>query len=72
MDIDLFYKGMFFIGGAMIGSFLNVCIYRMAKEQSVITPGSHCYKCGKPVRWFDNIPLISWFVLGGKCRDCCS
>lgn len=70
MDIDLFYRVLFFILGSMIGSFLNVCILRLPKEQSVIMPGSHCFKCGKPVQWYDNLPLISYLLLRGKCRAC--
>ncbi len=59
-----------FILGAVIGSFLNVCIYRMPRNESVVSPGSHCPHCSKAVRPHDNIPLISWLLLGGKCRDC--
>jgi leader peptidase (prepilin peptidase)/N-methyltransferase len=55
--------------GAMVGSFLNVCIYRIPAEQSIVTPGSHC-ACGKPIAWYDNIPVFSWFVLRGKARCC--
>lgn len=56
--------------GASIGSFLNVVIWRVPEGMSLTTPPSHCPKCGSPVRWFDNVPILSWFVLGGKCRDC--
>jgi leader peptidase (prepilin peptidase)/N-methyltransferase len=56
--------------GAVIGSFLNVCIVRLPAEQSVVSPPSRCPKCGKPVEWRDNIPVISWLLLGGKCRGC--
>ncbi len=70
MTIDLFYRVLFFLSGAMIGSFLNVCIVRLPKEQSVVSPGSHCFKCGKPVQWYDNIPLISYWLLRGRCRAC--
>lgn len=59
-----------FIFGAVIGSFLNVCIHRMPKDESIVSPGSHCPHCGKPVKAYDNIPLVSWLVLGGKCRSC--
>lgn len=59
-----------FLFGACIGSFLNVCIYRIPLEQSVVRPGSHCFRCGKPVRWFDNVPIVSYLVLRGQCRDC--
>lgn len=56
--------------GAAIGSFLNVCIYRIPKGLSLVSPGSSCPHCGAPVAWFDNIPILSWIVLGGRCRRC--
>jgi leader peptidase (prepilin peptidase)/N-methyltransferase len=59
-----------FVLGAVIGSFLNVCIVRMPHEQSIVRPGSHCPKCKSPVKWYDNIPMLSYFFLGGKCRSC--
>ncbi|MBF0484218.1 MAG: prepilin peptidase [Candidatus Omnitrophica bacterium] len=59
-----------FILGAMIGSFLNVCIVRMPLEQSIVKPRSHCFKCNKTIPWYDNIPLLSYWILGGKCRFC--
>ena len=55
--------------GASVGSFLNVCIYRIPKGESVITPRSHC-GCGQLIAWYDNIPVLSWFVLRGKARCC--
>jgi leader peptidase (prepilin peptidase) / N-methyltransferase len=58
------------IAGLLIGSFLNVCIYRMPIEKSIIMPGSHCVKCNHPIPWHDNIPVISFIVLLGKCRFC--
>ena len=58
-----------FLGGA-IGSFLNVVIHRMPKGMSVIYPGSRCPQCEHAIRWYDNIPVISWFILQGRCRDC--
>ena len=59
------------IMGAMIGSFLNVCIYRLPQEHlSIVTPRSHCPNCGKLVYWYDNFPIISWLCLGGACRHC--
>ncbi|WFB35249.1 prepilin peptidase [Kiritimatiellota bacterium B12222] len=61
---------MVWIFGAIWGSFLNVCIYRIQKEMSVSWPGSHCFNCNKPVAWYDNIPVLSWFILKGKCRNC--
>ena len=58
------------IFGAMIGSFLNVCIYRLPKEESIIWPRSHCPACKKMIRFYDNIPLISYLLLRGRCRYC--
>jgi leader peptidase (prepilin peptidase)/N-methyltransferase len=55
--------------GAIVGSFLNVVIYRMPLDKSVVTPGSHC-ACGAPIKWRDNIPVLSWFLLHGKARCC--
>lgn len=63
-------KILVFIFGAIIGSFLNVCVYRIPKRQSIITPGSHCPNCVKPIRWYDNIPVFSYIALGGRCRFC--
>lgn len=59
-----------FVMGACIGSFLNVCIYRIPLGISLSWPGSHCYRCGQPVRWYDNIPLFSYLILRGRCRHC--
>jgi len=56
--------------GAVVGSFLNVCIVRLPADQSIVTPRSRCPKCGRPVEWRDNIPMLSWLLLGGKCRGC--
>lgn len=56
--------------GLLFGSFLNVCISRLPKHQSVVSPRSRCPHCGHAIRWFDNIPLVSWLVLRGRCRDC--
>lgn len=56
--------------GLLLGSFLNVCIVRVPRGESVVRPGSRCVSCGHPVRWFDNVPVLSWLVLRGKCRDC--
>lgn len=59
-----------FVLGAVLGSFLNVCIYRLPREESVVFPTSHCPQCGKNILPFDNIPIISWLILRGKCRSC--
>lgn len=56
--------------GLSVGSFLNVCIFRIPKEESVVFPASHCQSCQKPLQWFDNIPVISFIMLRGKCRYC--
>jgi len=59
-----------FLFGAVVGSFLNVCIYRLPLEQSVVSPGSRCMGCGAAIRWYDNIPILSWIALRGRCRSC--
>ena len=56
--------------GLAIGSFLNVCIHRLPRGESVVSPGSHCPACGSAIRWFDNLPVLSYLILGGKCRAC--
>ncbi len=59
-----------FILGACIGSFLNVCIWRIPRDETIVHIPSHCPKCNKNIAWYDNIPLISWIILNGKCRHC--
>ncbi len=59
-----------FCWGACIGSFLNVCIYRIPREESVIHPGSHCPACNAPIRWYQNIPILAWVLLRGRCARC--
>jgi len=56
--------------GLMIGSFLNVCIARIPEGESIVSPGSRCPRCRTPIRWYDNLPVLSYLVLGGKCRSC--
>ena len=56
--------------GAMLGSFLNVCVWRLPRGESVILPGSHCPGCGRPIAWYDNVPVASYLVLRGRCRHC--
>ena len=67
---DLVIRILIFILGAIVGSFLNVCIVRMPQEKSIVFPRSHCVHCQKLIPWYDNIPLVSYFFLMGKCRHC--
>ena len=59
-----------FVFGSCWGSFMNVCIWRMPRRESVVTAPSHCTTCGADIRWYDNLPVISYLVLRGKCRAC--
>lgn len=61
---------IFFIYGLLVGSFLNVCIYRIPEGLSIVRPSSFCPSCGKPVKFYDNIPVLGYIFLGGKCRSC--
>ena len=64
-------KGVYlFIIGCCLGSFINVLIYRLPINQSIVYPSSRCPECNAKIKWVDNIPLISWFLLRGKCRNC--
>jgi leader peptidase (prepilin peptidase) / N-methyltransferase len=68
--LDQFFECVLFLLGLALGSFLNVCISRIPREQSIVTPRSHCPVCGASIRWYDNLPLLSWMFLHGRCRDC--
>ncbi len=59
-----------FVFGAMVGSFLNVVIWRLPRGESIVWPGSHCPACEQPIRWYDNLPILSWLLLRGRCRRC--
>lgn len=61
---------IFAVAGLVLGSFLNVCIYRLPRCESVVWPGSRCTSCGRHLAWFENIPVVSWLVLHGRCRTC--
>src|SRR6266404_5481013 len=67
---DVRFGLMFFVFGLAFGSFLNVCIHRFPRQLSIVRPGSTCPSCGNPVKPYDNIPVISWILLHGKCRHC--
>lgn len=64
------YEAAGFVLGLIFGSFLNVCISRLPQQASLVRPGSHCPECQAPIRWHDNIPVVSWFLLRARCRDC--
>jgi leader peptidase (prepilin peptidase) / N-methyltransferase len=66
----LIEAAMALLFGLLIGSFLNVCIHRWPRNRSVVKPRSHCVRCRKPIAWYDNIPVVSYIVLGGRCRYC--
>ncbi len=68
-EFPLFFQIIAFAFGAIVGSFLNVCIYRIPKNQSIITPGSHC-SCGQPIPWYHNIPIFTWLILRGQSACC--
>ena len=70
MPLVYFWLFLTFIIGLIVGSFLNVCIARLPLEKSLLWPGSRCGNCLQPVRWYDNLPLISYLVLRGRCRSC--
>jgi leader peptidase (prepilin peptidase)/N-methyltransferase len=65
-----FWSLVLFVFGCMVGSFLNVCIHRMPLGLSVVSPPSHCPHCKYSIPWYLNVPLVTWLMLGGKCRNC--
>lgn len=70
MTPQTIYPVFAFVFGMVVGSFLNVCICRLPKSESVVSPPSHCPHCSYQIRWYDNIPLVSYLLLRGKCRGC--
>lgn len=66
----IWYEVASFAFGLFLGSFLNVCISRLPRHESIVHPRSHCPECGRTIRWHDNIPILSWLLLRGHCRDC--
>lgn len=66
----IFFKCYIFLIGSIIGSFINVCVHRYKSNESFLVPHSHCTNCNHPLRWLDLIPIISWFLLKGKCKYC--
>ena len=68
--MDIGFALAIFALGLAFGSFLNVCIYRLPRNLSAVRPGSTCPKCEKPIHFYDNVPILSWLVLRGRCRNC--
>jgi leader peptidase (prepilin peptidase) / N-methyltransferase len=69
-DLEPLYAAAAAVAGLMFGSFLNVCIYRIPRDLSVVAPRSFCPECGEGINWYDNVPLVSYAVLRGRCRAC--
>jgi leader peptidase (prepilin peptidase)/N-methyltransferase len=70
MDIPWMIEGVAFVVGLLFGSFLNVCISRLPEHRSIVQPRSQCPGCKETIRWYDNVPLLSWVLLRGRCRRC--
>jgi leader peptidase (prepilin peptidase)/N-methyltransferase len=70
VDVSDIFQPAAFVIGLLFGSFLNVCISRLPRKESIVHPRSRCPQCGAAIRWYDNIPLLSWILLRGRCRDC--
>ncbi len=68
--LTLFFECALFVVGLALGSFLNVCISRIPRSQSIVAPRSHCPACGTSIRWYDNVPVLSWILLRRRCRAC--
>lgn len=70
MDLIIIFQILIFIFGSLVGSYLNVVIYRLPRNESTITPRSKCTKCGKLIKWYENIPVLSFLFLRAKCANC--
>ncbi|HYD54806.1 MAG TPA: prepilin peptidase [Gemmatimonadaceae bacterium] len=70
MLIPILHLPFFFVLGALLGSFLNVCTMRWPRNESVVSPRSRCPRCGHQLAWFENVPMVSWLALRGRCRCC--
>ena len=70
MSTPVIFELVAFLFGLLMGSFLNVCISRLPKHESIVKPRSRCPECGAAIRWYDNIPILSWILLQARCRDC--
>jgi leader peptidase (prepilin peptidase)/N-methyltransferase len=68
--MSLLVLAVFALAGLMIGSFLNVCIYRLPRRESIVWPASHCTACSRLLAWYENVPVVSWLVLRARCRGC--
>ena len=70
MSVDVLTLIVLAVIGACIGSFLNVCIYRLPRRESLMWPASHCTSCGRTLGWYENVPVVGWLALRGRCRTC--
>jgi leader peptidase (prepilin peptidase)/N-methyltransferase len=70
VESKLFIVAASALVGLVVGSFLNVVIHRVPLKESVVWPGSHCPRCAQPIRWYNNVPVVSWLALRGRCPDC--
>jgi leader peptidase (prepilin peptidase)/N-methyltransferase len=71
-ELQYYFYAVALLLGLSLGSFLNVVIYRLPRRESLVRPGSHCPHCESAIRFYDNIPIVSWLLLRGRCRDCAS